>query len=151
MYLQQSSKLYIQKRNEEKKFGKTLVELVIRNNTAQYGGGIFVADSTESGACRGEDETTAIETECFIQTLNLHGWKKFATVDDQCYFRETKFRNTFLTNNTATRSGADIYGGLLDRCTVSETAEFRFYSSVVFQKYCPFLINSFRCCEIAIL
>ncbi len=32
-------------------------------------------------------------------------------------------RNTFLTNNTATQSGADIYGGLLDRCTVDVSAE----------------------------
>ncbi len=29
-----------------------------------------------------------------------------------------------MTNNTATQSGADIYGGLLDRCTISQNAEY---------------------------
>ncbi len=29
-----------------------------------------------------------------------------------------------MTNNTATQSGGDIYGGLLDRCTVSRSAEY---------------------------
>ncbi len=67
---------YIVKQDFELELHITLVKLEIHNNTAQYGGGIFVADSTESGACRGEDETIAREvtqTECFIQTLNLHG------------------------------------------------------------------------------
>ena len=31
--------------------------------------------------------------------------------------------NTFFTNNTAYQSGSDIYGGLLDRCTIDPKAE----------------------------
>ena len=69
VYLQQSSKIYTLKQDLELELSKTLVILEIHNNKAQYGGGIFVADSTESGVCRGEDVTTAgdlTRTECFI-------------------------------------------------------------------------------------
>ncbi len=40
------------------------------------------------------------------------------------------YLNTFMTNNTATQSGADIYGGLLDRCTVSQNAEYEISSGL---------------------
>ncbi|XP_064389952.1 uncharacterized protein LOC135337875 [Halichondria panicea] len=145
IYLRQSSKIYILKQDVELELGKTLVILEIYSNTAQYGGGIFVADSTESGVCRGEDVTTAgdlPQTECFIQTLDLYGFDNNSIKDVipliQAFFsllmtgfnEEVKClnsainnRNTFLTNNTATQSGADIYGGLLDRCTVDVSAE----------------------------
>ncbi|XP_064388829.1 uncharacterized protein LOC135336892 [Halichondria panicea] len=135
-YLQQNSKIYILKKEVEFERGKTLVELVIFNNTAQYGGGIFVADSTDSGACRGKNGTAGevTQTECFIQTLNLHGFNTnllhiILTEEIQvggnlpCQNSKNNYRNTFLTNNTATQ-GADIYGGLLDRCTVGVSAEF---------------------------
>ncbi|XP_064389809.1 uncharacterized protein LOC135337762 [Halichondria panicea] len=136
VYLQQSSKIYILKQNLEIELGKTLVKLEIHNNTAQYGGGIFVADSTESGVCRGEDVTTAgdlTQTECFIQTLDLHGLDinftnlltLVLTFNEQvkCLNSTVNYCNTFLTNNTASQSGADIYGGLFDRCTVDVSAE----------------------------
>ncbi|XP_064389969.1 uncharacterized protein LOC135337884 [Halichondria panicea] len=145
VYLQQSSKIYILKQDLELELGKTLVILEIHNNTARYGGGIFVADSTESGVCRGEDVSTArdlTQTECFIQTLDLYGLdinfiktlvqlvEAFLSSLMTGFNKEVKClnsainnRNTFLTNNTATQSGADIYGGLLDRCTVDVSAE----------------------------
>ncbi len=92
---------------------------MINNNLAQYGGGIFVADDTESGACRvGATETDATQTifsDCFIQTIKLYR---------NSYDRDNRI-NTFMTNNTATQSGADIYGGLLDRCTANHNAEYR--------------------------
>ncbi|XP_064388895.1 uncharacterized protein LOC135336950 [Halichondria panicea] len=141
MYLQQSSRIYILKQDLELELGKTLVILEIQNNTAQYGGGIFVADSTESGVCRGEDVTTAgdlTQTECFIQTLNLYGFDiNFIKIvynllqsipsspeEVKCLnSKSINYCNTFLTNNTASQSGADIYGGLFDRCTVDVSAE----------------------------
>ena len=145
IYLRQSSKIYILKQDVELEIGKTLVILEIYSNTAQYGGGIFVADSTESGVCRGEDVTTAgdlPQTECFIQTLDLYGFDNNSIKDGipliqaflsllmtgyneevKCLNSAVKYRNTFLTNNTASQSGADIYGGLLDRCTVDVSAE----------------------------
>ncbi|XP_064388890.1 uncharacterized protein LOC135336943 [Halichondria panicea] len=145
IYLRQSSKIHILKQDVELELGKTLVILEIYSNTAQYGGGIFVADSTESGVCRGEDVTTAgdlPQTECFIQTIDLYGFDNnsikgvipliqafFSLLmtgfneEVKCLNSAINNRNTFLTNNTATQSGADIYGGLLDRCTVDVSAE----------------------------
>ena len=121
VFLQQSSKLYLFKKEYEdvaKRSQNILVTLLINNNSAQYGGGIFVADDTESGPCRGRvTETGASQTifdECFIQTINVYGFKL-----------NINYFNTFMTNNTATQSGADIYGGVLDRCTVSINTEYQ--------------------------
>ncbi len=80
MYLQQSSKMYVFKKDSEHPANKPLdqlyVTLMINNNLAQYGGGIFVADDTESGACRGgKTETNTTQTifaDCFIQTIKSH-------------------------------------------------------------------------------
>ncbi len=80
-----------------------------------------MADDTESGACRrGATKTGATQTifaDCFIQTINLYRDSNY----DPNYFN---YFNTFMTNNTATQSGADIYGGLLDRCTAGHNAEY---------------------------
>ena len=121
VYLQQSSKLYLFKTNKERTQDR-YVKLIINNNLAQYGGGIFVADNTQSGACRGgateDDATQTIFADCFIQTIKLYESGLNESRSDSNYF------NTFMTDNTATRSGANIYGGLLDRCTVSQNAEY---------------------------
>ena len=117
VYLQQSSKLYLFKTNAEI-LDRIYVKLLMNNNSAQYGGGIFVADDTQRSACGGgateTDATQTIFSDCFIQTINLYG-RIYSNIN---YF------NTFMTNNTATQSGADIYGGLLDRCTASQNAEY---------------------------
>ncbi len=117
VYLQQSSKLYLFKMYDEHQI-VLYVTLLINNNLAQYGGGIFVADDTQRSACGGgateTDATQTIFADCFIQTISQYG----RINDNQNYF------NTFMTNNTATQSGADIYGGLLDRCTSSQNAEY---------------------------
>ncbi|XP_064387273.1 uncharacterized protein LOC135335647 [Halichondria panicea] len=116
VFLRQSSKLYLFKKDYED-VDKVYVKLMINNNLAQYGGGIFVADDTESGACRGgvieTGATQSIFKDCFIQTINLNEPSL-----------KTNHFNTFMTNNTATQSGADIYGGLLDRCTAEKNAEY---------------------------
>ncbi len=98
------------------------VKLMINNNLAQYGGGIFVADDTQRSACGGgSTETEASRTifaDCFIQTIKLYRGSDYLN-----YF------NTFMTNNVVTQSGADIYGGLLDRCTISQNAEYHISSN----------------------
>ena len=123
MYLQQSSKLYLFKTDEEYKIQDRYVKLMINNILAQYGGGIFVADGTQRSACGGgvteDDDTRNIFAGCFIQTIKLYGFDR----PDLNYF------NTFMTNNTATQSGADIYGGLLDRCTINQNAEYEISSN----------------------
>ncbi|XP_064389019.1 uncharacterized protein LOC135337056 [Halichondria panicea] len=117
VYLQQSSKLYLFKTIGERTL--RYVKLMINNNLAQYGGGIFVADNTQRSECGGGvteyDATRTIFAGCFIQTIKLYEFG----YSDPNYF------NTFMTNNTATQSGANIYGGLLDRCTVSQNVEYK--------------------------
>ena len=51
-------------------------------------------------------------SECFIQTIDNFRLRKVLS-----------FTNTFFRNNTATHSGSDIYGGLLDRCRINPAAE----------------------------
>ncbi len=97
------------------------VKLLINNNLAQYGGGIFVADDTQRSACGGgatENDATqiTISADCFIQTIRLY--------PNNFLIANPNYLNTFMTNNTATQSGADIYGGLLDRCTITQNAEY---------------------------
>ena len=115
VYLQQSLKLYVFKKDEIPQ-DTLFVKLMINNNLAQYGGGLFVADDTESGTCRGGateiDETQTIFADCFIQTISLYG------------LGYSNIFNTFMTKNMATQFGADIYGGMLDRCTANQNAEY---------------------------
>ncbi len=116
MYLQQS---YILKLIYEWLLVEPyLSKLMINNNLAQYGGGIFVEDKTERSACGGGaaviGATQTIFDECFIETIKLHSVSS----------KDINHFNTFMANNTATQSGADIYGGLLDRCTASQSVEY---------------------------
>ncbi|XP_064388678.1 uncharacterized protein LOC135336760 [Halichondria panicea] len=123
VFLQQSSRLYLFKKHYEDVVEKpqdiTLVTLTIKNNSAQHGGGIFVADDTQRSVCGGgvieTDATQTIFKDCFIQTINSYGYTLNIEIN---HF------NTFMTNNTATQSGGDIYGGLLDRCTAIQNAEY---------------------------
>ncbi|XP_064390022.1 uncharacterized protein LOC135337933 [Halichondria panicea] len=120
IYLQQSSKVQIFKQWNEDTTSGIYVMLHMGNNTAHsgHGGGIYVDDSTEiGGTCRGgitNELAQSVFSECFIQTLNLY---------DLTPYNGTVFVNTFLTNNTA-KFGSNVYGGLLDRCTLNPFAEF---------------------------
>jgi hypothetical protein len=83
-------------------------------NMAEYGGAAYVADDTNSVTCASTSyRTHYTSTECFMQTLVLHG-----TVSSNVNLVNTNF-----TENYAEISGSTIYGGLLDRCTVSPSAE----------------------------
>ena len=136
VYLQQSSKLYLFKTVEAYRTQDRYVKLMINNNLAQYGGGIFVADDTQRSACGGgvteDDATHSIFAGCFIQTIKLYNFGSGLNY----YF------NTFMTDNTATQSGADIYGGLLDRCSISQSAEYQISSNGSILDYINNIIKS---------
>ncbi len=123
IYLQQSSKVQIFKHWNEDTTSRMYVMLHIGNNTAQIGqgGGIYVDDSSEiGGTCRGgltNELAQSVFSECFIQTLNLYDLQSV-------HYDDTIFVNTFITNNTAFKFGSNVYGGLLDRCTLNPFAEF---------------------------
>ena len=74
-------------------------------NRAYYGGAIYVADDTNSGACSPDNE-------CFIQTLTLH-----TSLPTQIEV------NIFFSENIAIEQGSNLFGGLLDRCVPSSFAE----------------------------
>ena len=118
VYLEQNAKIYIRKNVSEpdheslhhnnSSFVKK-VSLDFTSNSAEKGGAIYVADNT---LCQGAI-TESYQTECFVQTLGFYPKTMFYH----------NYINTFFTNNTAHQSGSDIYGGLLDRCTINPTAE----------------------------
>ena len=83
--------------------------LTFVGNSADKGGAIYVADDTNSGTCESSQETIvdASESECFFQPLDI---EFHPVILEQLI--------TF-SNNTATKSGAVLFGGLLDRCTVN--------------------------------
>ena len=75
---------------------------------------MYIAHNANDGVvCQGADREVN-QAECFIQTLspvNKLSSNNFVYV------------NTFFTNNTAYQSGSDIYGGLLDQCTINPSAK----------------------------
>ena len=119
LYLQENSNIYILKiENNLKNLKKIHVGLKLDNNSALHGGGIFVADKSRAGdqGCQGQEypatrNTLSATRECFIQTIKSYP-----------HASSTKLINTFIINNTAVH-GSALYGGLLDRCTVSTQAE----------------------------
>ena len=113
IYLEQNSKIYVQKRELEFRNDELKVRLDFTSNSAEKGGAIYVADNTNDGVICQEANTKIYQAECFLQTLRL-----YQTVPH--FFFSI---NTFFSNNTAHQSGSNIYGGLLDRCTINQNAE----------------------------
>ena len=103
MYLEFNSKLYVIK---HKRAISRIYFMNFTGNNASYGGAVYVADDTNSGACLPDNE-------CFIQTLALHLYQ----------YSGLNTVNVFLSENTATAQGSDLFGGLLDRCVPSLFAE----------------------------
>lgn len=104
--LEESSKLYT-----------TTDEVVIKftNNMAEFGGAIYVSDDTNNGTCTSSENTlsTTSESDCFFQSIRYNA-----------YGGNSRTSNIIKTHilfsgNTANTSGAILYGGLLDRCTVN--------------------------------
>ena len=93
-------------------------------NTANYGGAIYVADDTNIGMCSSGQKhtlTAATQSECFFQSTSVTKSKSNdPIITDSVYFYE----------NTANHSGADLFGGLLDRCTVNSYSKMVKYSSI---------------------
>ena len=84
-------------------------------NKAVLGGAIFINDSTTAGICDSNSlSSTSVKTECFLQ--------KFYFIDEGYNKTNTVIPMTsiiYFTNNFANESGSILFGGLLDRCTIS--------------------------------
>ena len=110
IYLEVNAKLYILK-----KAGVIFVPgthtLTFVGNSANYGGAVCVADDTNSGTCASTSyKSYSTATECFIQALALS--------DEKFPYFDLLFKN-----NYAQYSGSILFGGLLDRCTISPFSE----------------------------
>ena len=103
IYLQVSPKLYTLK-NQETFLHCYFISFT--GNHANYGGAVYVADDSNSGAC-------SPNIECFIQVLALY----------QSYYPIIYTKNVFFSENTASEQGPNLFGGLLDRCIPSPFAE----------------------------
>ena len=105
LYLEVNPKLYLIKDDYDES-GSSRNILIFTGNHGNYGGAVYVADDTNSGACSPNNE-------CFIQTLALYIFPDphLSTVNIQ------------FSGNTATEHGPNLFGGLLDRCVPSPFAE----------------------------
>ena len=110
--LEQNSKIHLLKERQET-VGEYDMKLEFIDNHAQYGGAVYILDTSVS--CVGGVPGANLTQECFIQTL-LN-----TTVSEDN--TKTNYINIFFTNNTANVSGGAIYGGLLDRCILNCSAE----------------------------
>ena len=117
--LEQKSKIHLLKERQET-VAEYNMKLEFINNHAQYGGAVYVSDSSENiSACeRGVPGTDLAlsSQECFVQTILLN----ITDTDDNT---KTNYINVFFMNNTASVSGGAIFGGLLDRCVLNRSAE----------------------------
>ena len=122
MYLTLNSKLQIVKTATECVIGNHCLvrdlnkwkRLEFAYNSAEYGGALFVSDETTSSTCNSIPFRAKFGFgECFFQSFALH----------PLYEDNLNLLNIYFNNNTATIAGKSLYGGLLDRCTVSSFAE----------------------------
>ena len=106
LYLEINPKLYLLKSEAE---GANVRRnfLIFTDNHAHYGGAVYVADNTNFGAC-------SPNIECFIQILAVY---RYYNADAH------NTVNIHFSGNSATEHGANMFGGLLDRCVPSSFAE----------------------------
>ena len=86
----------------------TLYMVYFISNQANFGGALYVADETSPSTCANKlNRTYSTTTECFLQSLALR-------INPPMSLSHLKF-----DQNQAKISGNSIFGGLLDRCTIS--------------------------------
>ena len=108
MNLELNSKLYVLKSEAFFTIFTNRCFLNFTDNHANYGGAVYVEDSTNPGSC-------SSDSECFIQTLALHRY--------QYTYDNPETVNILFSKNTISEQGSDLFGGLLDRCKPSPFAE----------------------------
>ena len=106
IFLEVNSKLYTLKSQQSVVLSPNEHLLLFRGNYASYGGALYVADNTNSGACSPDNQ-------CFIQSLALYQIVRL--------YVDTK--SVHFSNNSASVQGSILYGGLLDKCIPSPFAE----------------------------
>ena len=94
--------------------------VVFMANIADYGGAVYVDDGTNSGGC-----TNDSNIECFFQVLRIYlNVAPFFTKD-------AKTQSISFSLNHARILGSTLYGGLLDRCALSQFGEANGYYNFI--------------------
>ena len=117
LYLETNAKLYIFKVGSTQKVIHTR-SIFLKGNSAEYGGAIYVADEANAGICQTSHNLLHSDiTECFLQVLTL--------LLIELIQSSTNLTSLEFTNNSAQflTHGHVLFGGLLDRCTLSPFAE----------------------------
>ena len=113
--LQLNAKLYIQRLD----FIYPLSPVEFAENSADYGGAIYVSDDSNYGTCSSSATSLSPLTECFFKVITV-----ISEEEDFPIFVVPiiPFNRPFsFVYNSANHSGSVLFGGLLDRCIVSET------------------------------
>ena len=109
--LEANAKLYILKYNYILSCDKNTNTAIFTGNSAEYhGGAVYVDDDTNSGTYASDPKI-----ECFFQVLAVY--ESLPSTDKICT------QSMYFSHNYANISGSNLYGGLLDRCAVSQFAE----------------------------
>ena len=87
--------------------------ITFTDNRANYGAAIYVDDGTYFTICSTSESVLSTFSECFLQVQLLNNPIR----EQDCVSSYVSF-----VNNTADISGSSLYGGLLDRCTLSPFA-----------------------------
>ena len=112
--LEANAKLYILKYDYAPFSAYHKNTAIFTDNSADYGGAVYVDDDTNSGMCASDPKT-----ECFFQVLAVYN-----------VFESTSYQPSIsLSQNSASISGSTLYGGLLDRCALSPFAEYNMHAS----------------------
>ena len=126
MYFESGSKMYV--------FRYKQYSVIFINNTADYGGAIYIADDTNMGACldpiNHSQSIIATQSECFFQLSSIVKTSSKPTIEKAFHFAQ----------NCGKHSGGDLFGGLLDRCTVNNFDKSIKYSTL--QGFADSILNS---------
>ena len=117
IHLELATQLLVLKSGND--YTKTIYNLRFIENSADYGGAIYNVDETDYEVCASKSyysHSGSETTECFLQIL----------VPVQTSRMMYNIVTTEFVNNSAHVSGPNLYGGLLDRCTLIRSAEILF-------------------------
>ena len=108
-----NAKIYIQRREWRAIFDNEPA-IMFNKNSADFGGAVYVDDSTTSGTCSSTSYThRTTSSECFVQIMTLQNNIGSPKINRDIHF----------IDNSAIVLGPALFGGLLDRCTVNANAE----------------------------
>lgn len=105
-YFEVNTKILVKKYNPEQFFPVVIMHFA--DNYAMLGGAIYVDDNTYYGAC-------ITSTECFIQVQALYP-KTNDHYSDIEVRQQNKINTVNFSDNKATKSGDNIFGGLQHGC-----------------------------------